>query len=183
MVTGGQFSVGSLGQGFLCLHAWRFFRTHLVLIAVFFGTKPSESSCRSSSTNSKCLVVVGSHLDSSLPQPSVQSEPSPEHAGFLQRERLLSAMLFWLLDTTHWLLLPINVSACTYAPPSGCIINILQQSGAIRLIISPHPWAATICIWHQQLGVGFSVNPLCALTTGITMKETSLVFYALFISQ
>ena len=78
------------GTGFLVsFHAWRFFRAHLVLIVVFFGTKPFESSCRSSSTNSKCLVVLGSHLDSSLPQPSLQSEPSPKHAGFLPRERLL----------------------------------------------------------------------------------------------
>ena len=79
-------SVGSLGKGsfkfLMSFHAWRFFRPHLVLNSF-------ESSCRSSSTNSKCLVVLGSHLDSSLPQPSLQSEPIPKHAGFLPRERLL----------------------------------------------------------------------------------------------
>ena len=34
----------------------------------------------------------------------------------------------------------------------------------------------------QRVGVGYSVNPLCALTTSITTEESSLVFYALFIS-
>ena len=31
----------------------------------------------------------------------------------------------------------------------------------------------------QRVGVGFSVNPLCALTT---MEKSSLAFYSLFIS-